>query len=181
MIINEYFPPLRTRVKSTHHGLASDLALLLLGEFVHPLLLLLLLLQHPLSRLALLLALLPLRPSTWKHNVRFANYLIFSVFRIRDILVRILIRGSLPLINISGSESGFGSCSFCQWSLRCQQKIKLYYIFLLITFWRCIYIILQRWKVIKHLNLHNWFVAAALRHGEGPVYLYLSICHTHGV
>ncbi len=44
-----------------------------------------------------------------------------SVSGIRDILARIRIRWSIPLTN--GSGSGFGSCYFCQWSLRCQLKI----------------------------------------------------------
>ncbi len=48
-----------------------------------------------------------------------------QVFRIRDILVRIWILGSVPLTNGSGcgSGSGYGSCSFRQWPWRCQQKI----------------------------------------------------------
>jgi hypothetical protein len=36
-----------------------------------------------------------------------------AVLRIQDVLVRIRIRGSMPLSNGSGCESGFGSESFC--------------------------------------------------------------------
>ncbi len=54
-----------------------------------------------------------------------------------EILVRVRIRGSIPLTN--GSGCGFGSCYFRQWPSRRQQKF-----FLLITFWRYIYIIFQR-------------------------------------
>ncbi len=42
------------------------------------------------------------------------------VLRIQDILVRIRIRGSMPLT--SGSRSGFRSCYFRHWFSRCQQK-----------------------------------------------------------
>jgi hypothetical protein len=60
------------------------------------------------------------------------------VLRIRDILG--WIRGSMPLTN----ESGSWSCYFCHWPSRCQQKvIFLTQFFLLITFWRYIYIIFQ--------------------------------------
>ncbi len=42
------------------------------------------------------------------------------MFRIHDILVWIRIRRSMPLTN--GSRSGSGSCYFCHWPSRCQQK-----------------------------------------------------------
>ncbi len=62
----------------------------------------------------------------------------FSVFRIHDILVWIRIRGSMPLTNGSGS----GSCYCRHWPSRCQQKSNfLTQFFLLVTFWRYIYII----------------------------------------
>ncbi len=56
-----------------------------------------------------------------------------SVLRFRDILVWIRIRGFVPLTN--------GSCSFHQWPSRWEKK---FLVFLLISFWRYIYIILQR-------------------------------------
>jgi hypothetical protein len=62
---------------------------------------------------------------------------------IRKILVRIRFIGSVPLTNGSGS----GSCSFRQWPLRHQQKIIFFSkVFMLIPFWRYIYIILQKDK-----------------------------------
>ncbi len=85
------------------------------------------------------------------------NYPLFdTVFRIHDILVwiRIRIRGSMPLTN--GSGFGSGACYFCHRPSRCQQKnnkifffLILTQVFLLITFWRYIYIIFQREKVKK--------------------------------
>ncbi len=48
------------------------------------------------------------------------------MFRIRDILVLIRIRGSVFLTNVSGSGSGYGSCSFAS----CQQDIIFFCIFL---------------------------------------------------
>ncbi len=45
-----------------------------------------------------------------------------AVLQIRDILVRIRIRGSVPLTNGSRSSSGSGSCSFRHWLSRRQQK-----------------------------------------------------------
>ncbi len=71
-----------------------------------------------------------------------------AVFRIHDILVwiRIRIRGSRSLTNGSGS----GSCYFRHWPSRCQQKTNfLTQFFLLVTFWRYIFIIFQRLKVKK--------------------------------
>jgi hypothetical protein len=59
-----------------------------------------------------------------------------QVFRIRDILVRIRILGSVPLIN----RSGFGSCSFRQWPPSGQQK-NLFFAY---YFLRYMYIILHR-------------------------------------
>jgi hypothetical protein len=59
-----------------------------------------------------------------------------AVFRIRDILVRILnrIRGSVPLTNGSGFASvGSGSSSFRQWPSRHQPRI-MFSLFLLTTF-----------------------------------------------
>ncbi len=65
------------------------------------------------------------------------------VLRIHDILVWIRIRGSMPLTN--GIGFGSGSCYFRYWLSRCQQKnYFLTQFFLLITFWRYIYIIFQR-------------------------------------
>ncbi len=57
-------------------------------------------------------------------------FILRSVFRIHDILVRIRIRGSMPLT--SGSGFGCGSCTFCHWSSRRQQKI--YYFFTSFSF-----------------------------------------------
>ncbi len=75
-----------------------------------------------------------------------------SVFRIHVILVWIRICGSMPLTNGSGfgSGCGSGSCYFRHWPSRRQQKTNLKInVFLLITFWRYIYIIFQRKKVQK--------------------------------
>ena len=53
--------------------------------------------------------------------------------------------GSMPLTNGSEFRSGSGSCYFRHWPSRCQQKTNfLTQFFLLITFWRYIYIIFQR-------------------------------------
>jgi hypothetical protein len=61
------------------------------------------------------------------------------VLRIHDILGWIRISGYMPLTN------GSGSCYFRHWPARCQQKTNfLTQFFLLITFWRYIYIIFQR-------------------------------------
>jgi hypothetical protein len=49
------------------------------------------------------------------------NLYLRHVFQIHDILVRIQIRGSVPLTNRSGS--GSGSCSFHQWSSSHQQNV----------------------------------------------------------
>ncbi len=66
-------------------------------------------------------------------------FLIFlPMFRIHEILVRIRIRGSIPLTNGSESGCGSGSCYFFQWPSRRQQ------VFLFITFRRYIYITFQR-------------------------------------
>ncbi len=51
------------------------------------------------------------------------------------IWILIWIRGSMPLTN------GSGSCYFRHWPSRCKQKTNLKKVFLLITFWRYIYII----------------------------------------
>jgi hypothetical protein len=74
-----------------------------------------------------------------------------AVFRIHDILVwiRIRIRGSMPLTNGSGypdsdpdPDPGSGSCYFSHWPSRCQKKTNfLTQFFLLVTYWRYIYII----------------------------------------
>jgi hypothetical protein len=73
------------------------------------------------------------------------------VFWIHDILVwvRIRIRESMPLTIGSGFGSGSGSwiriLPVCHWPARCQQKTNfLTQLFLLVTFWRYIYIIFQR-------------------------------------
>ncbi len=50
-----------------------------------------------------------------------------STSQIRDILVRIRIRVSVPLTN--RSKSGFGSCSFRQWPSRPQQKYFFFWSF----------------------------------------------------
>ncbi len=53
------------------------------------------------------------------------KWVVFSaVLRIHDILVRI--RGSMPLTNGSGSGSWIGSCYFCYWPSRCQQKTNFF-------------------------------------------------------
>ncbi len=74
-----------------------------------------------------------------------------AVFWIHDILVwiRIRIRGSMPLTN------GSGSCNFCHWPSRCQQKTNfLTQFFLLVTFWRHIYIIIKD-KKSKRVTKNN--------------------------
>jgi hypothetical protein len=58
----------------------------------------------------------------------------YAVLRIRDILVRIRICGSVPPTNGYGSESGSGSCYFRQWHSRWKP-----WVFFLITFWSYIY------------------------------------------
>jgi hypothetical protein len=50
--------------------------------------------------------------------------------------------GSMPLTNGSGFGSGSGYIRHCP--SRCQQKANLKKVFLLLTFWRYIYIIFQR-------------------------------------
>ncbi len=52
------------------------------------------------------------------------------VLRIHDILLWIRIRGSMPLTNGSGSGCGYGSCYFCHWPSRFQQKTKFFYLLL---------------------------------------------------
>ncbi len=44
----------------------------------------------------------------------------------------------------SGSGSGSGSCSFRQWTSRRQQKFSFLKVFMLVSFWRYIYSILQK-------------------------------------
>ncbi len=58
------------------------------------------------------------------------------------IRIRIWMRGSMSLTN------GSGSCYFLHWSSRCRQKLTKKG-FLLISFWRYIFIIFQRWKKSK--------------------------------
>jgi hypothetical protein len=59
-----------------------------------------------------------------------------AVLRIRDMFVRIRIRGSVPLTN------GSGSCYFRHWPRRRQPK-KFISVFLLFSFWMNIYIIFK--------------------------------------
>ncbi len=54
-----------------------------------------------------------------------------------------------PCLWLMEPGPGSGSCYFRHWPLRCQQKTNLTQFFLLVTFWRYIYIIFQRWKVKK--------------------------------
>ncbi len=65
-----------------------------------------------------------------------------AVIRIRDILERIRILGSVPLTSWSGTatdpDHALSSVTF---------KMQIFFWF--ITFWRYIYIILHRWKIIK--------------------------------
>jgi hypothetical protein len=71
-----------------------------------------------------------------------------AVFRIHDILMFIWnrIRGSMPLSN--GSGSWFRILLFSVLTSKCQQKtIFSTQFFQLVTFWRYIYIIFQRYKV----------------------------------
>ncbi len=68
----------------------------------------------------------------------------FVVLRIHDILgwirIRIWIRGSMPLTNGTGS----GSCYFRHWpSQDANKKLIFLQVFLLITFWRYMYIIFK--------------------------------------
>ncbi len=74
-------------------------------------------------------------------DLHFFLQMFIAVLRIHDILVWIQIRiwicGSMPLTN------GSGSCFFRHWPSRCQQKTNLK-VFLLITFWRYIYIIFTK-------------------------------------
>ncbi len=61
---------------------------------------------------------------------------------------RVWILGSVHLTN--GSGSGSGSGSFRQWLSRCRNKKYFFLkVFMLISFWRYIHIILQRYKIIK--------------------------------
>ncbi len=52
--------------------------------------------------------------------------------------------GSVTFWSGSGSRLGFGLCYFRHWPSRRQQKTKFKKVFLIITFWRYIYIIFQR-------------------------------------
>ncbi len=93
---------------------------------------------------------------------------LLAVFRIRDILerARIRIRGSVPLTN------GSGSGSFRQWPSRHQQKFSLFFLLIpLRTFWRHIYIILQR--VTKPYGRNNDFsyYFCLIIEGSGSVHL----------
>ncbi len=69
--------------------------------------------------------LLPLRSTAFIASFQVPFYLLHPVLRTRDILVRIRIRGSLPLTNRSGSNSGSGPWYFRQWPARWQLKIIL--------------------------------------------------------
>ncbi len=77
-----------------------------------------------------------------------------AVLRIRDILARIRIPGSVPLALTNGSglesgsdsESGSRSCYFRRWPSRWQLQNLYFLDFLHIIFWSCIYIIFQRQK-----------------------------------
>ncbi len=64
------------------------------------------------------------------HNKFFYSFVL--VLRIRDFLVRIQIRGSVPLTNGFGSWSFSGSCYFRQWPSRWQLKLLIKFFF---TFW----------------------------------------------
>ncbi len=75
------------------------------------------------------------------------NFMSAAVFRIRHILVRIRIRGSVPLTNWSGSRSG--SCSCRLWPSGLQQKIYIFFFAYYCTLWRYIYIVLQKIKSHK--------------------------------
>ncbi len=69
----------------------------------------------------------------------FENVILLAVFRIYDILVWIRSRGSMPLTN--GSGFGSGSCYFRHLPSKREQKSKLIKkVFLVITFWRYIYV-----------------------------------------
>ncbi len=62
------------------------------------------------------------------------------------IRIRIWIRGSMPLTNKSGSGSvcGSGSCYFRHWPSQDANKKQIFKkVFLLITFWRYMYIIFK--------------------------------------
>jgi hypothetical protein len=80
------------------------------------------------------------------HISTFLNFK--AVLRIHDILgwirIRIWIRGSMPLTNGSGSGCGSGSCYFRHWpSQDANKKLIFKKVFLLITFWRYMYIIFK--------------------------------------
>ncbi len=81
----------------------------------------------------------------WLDRAVSVGELSWQVFRIHDILVwiRILIRGSMPLTNGSGSGCGSGSFYFHHWPSRCQQKTNKKKVFLHITFLRNLYIIFK--------------------------------------
>ncbi len=77
-------------------------------------------------------------------------YILKSVFRIHEILGWIRIRGSMPLTSGSGSGSWIRILLFSSLTFKMPTKNKfLTQCFLLITFWRYIYIIFQRQKVKK--------------------------------
>ncbi len=61
-----------------------------------------------------------------------------AVSRIRDILVRVRIRGSVPM------TYGSGSCFFRQWLTRCQQKYVFKKVFGSLLFSRYIYLSFHR-------------------------------------
>ncbi len=72
-----------------------------------------------------------------------------TVLRIHEILVRIRIRGTRPLTNGSGSGC---CCYFRRWT---QQKNVFFWVFLLVTFWRYIYIIFKDKIIKKSQNSRN--------------------------
>ncbi len=86
--------------------------------------------------------------SDWASQTTFTfawEYISPAGLRIRDILLWIRIRESVPLTSGSGSSSGSGSWSCYFWLSWWQFKIFLF-VFLLITFWSYIYIIFQKLK-----------------------------------
>ncbi len=75
-----------------------------------------------------------------------------SVFRIHDILVWIRIRGSMPLTN--GSGFGSGSCYFCHWPSRCQQKTNFLTQFFLLCYFLKVHLH-YFWKIKSHKESQN--------------------------
>ncbi len=99
-------------------------------------------------------------------------FVLHAVLRIHDILgwIRIWICGSMPLTNGSGSGCGSGSCYFRHWpSQDANKKLVFKKVFLLITFWRYMYIIFTKSQSSRNQGFSYFFclVIEGSRSGAG--------------